>query len=161
LPNSQRDGTCRDGLVAAWVGCAGWEGCAGWLVLAAAVLAGSGGRLLGGRVPEPASAGTGVVAAALAEVAAAPVAAPDLRPARPGVDPLGPLAGSTMTRSGDLDALLCGGAGVPSPCCGPPTTRTATSAAAPVDVATASGAARPPDRRCRALLTSDLQVAPS
>ena len=133
-------------------------------MLTAAVLAGSGARLLGGRVPEPASAWTGVVAAALAEVAAAPVAAPDLLPplpVRPGVDPLGPLAGSTMTRSGDFDALLSGDAGVPSPCCRPPTTRTATSAAAPVDVATASGAARPPDRRCRALLTSDLQVAPS
>jgi hypothetical protein len=37
----------RDGLVAAWVGCAGWEGCAGRVVLAAAVVAGSDDLPLG------------------------------------------------------------------------------------------------------------------
>lgn len=127
------------------------------MVLAAAVLAGSGGVSLG-RLPEPASARTGAVA----EVAAAPVAPvalPGLLPRLPvrlGVDPL---AGSTMTRSGDRDELRCDGGGESSPGCRPPTTRTPTSAAAPVDAATASGAPRPRDRRCRALLTSDLRVA--
>jgi hypothetical protein len=57
-------------------------------VLAAAVLAGSDGVPLA-RVAELSSARTAAVVAAVAEVL------------RPGVDPLGPPAGSTMTRSGD------------------------------------------------------------
>ena len=153
MPNSQ-----RDGLVAAWVGCAGWEGCGGW-VLAAAVVAGSGG-VLGGRVPEPAPArAVAEAAAAVAVVAAAPDLMPPL-PVLPGVDPVDPLSGSTMTWSGDRDALRCGGAGGSSPGWRPAATITPTSAAAPVAAATASWAPRAPDRRCRALLTSDLQVAP-